>query len=89
MKITLLVKQDKARQFIYKQSYDLLIIKYIILIRLKMCVEYLWFYRFTTYINIDAIDITIMYDEMINNKWDVVIVVGASTDIWVGLISGK
>lgn len=86
MKITLLVKQDIARQFIHKQSYDLLIIKYNILIKLKMCMEYLCFHRFATYINIDAIDITIMYNKMIYNKWDVVIVVGASIDIRVGLI---
>lgn len=48
--------------------------------------EYLWFHRFAKYINIDAIDITIMYNEMIYNKWDVVIVVGVSIDVRVGLI---
>lgn len=35
MKVTLLVKQDIARQFIHKQSYDLLIIKYNTLINKK------------------------------------------------------
>lgn len=33
MKVTFLVKQDIARQFIHKQSYDLLIIKYNTLIK--------------------------------------------------------